>query len=55
MTVLYWSIIVVGCLVIGFTAGSVFTKIKCGKMLAVLEAMGALNIPEEYKDEKNRK
>lgn len=53
MTVLYWAIIVVGCLVIGFTAGSIFTKIKCGKMLTMLEAMGVLNLPGENENEKN--
>ena len=42
MTTLYWAIVVIGCLTIGFMTGRLFTKYELGKMLYTLEKNGAL-------------
>lgn len=53
MMVLYWGVIVVGCTAIGFITGKLSAEIRCGKMLARLEAMGILKYPEDNKNDSN--
>lgn len=42
MTTLYWAIVVIGCLILGFITGRFYTKCELGKMLYTLEKNGVL-------------
>lgn len=52
MITLYWAIVVVGCLILGFMTGRVYTKCELGKMLYTLEKQGALIFKGDIHDEK---
>ena len=51
MTVMYWAIIVIGCLAIGFLVGKFATQVECAKMLYTFEVAGYLKFPEEHEDD----
>ena len=52
MTILCWAIVVIGCLILGFMTGRLYTKCEFGKMLYTLEKQGALIFKGDIHDEK---